>query len=79
VGLLSIIAATALFFVVASKFAINLPQWLEFSIIMALAIVLWFGWSRLSYWPLTRLIPELKPLRQITVADLVAAARRGSW
>jgi hypothetical protein len=75
------VVAMLLVFVASSKVGHHLSELWEFSIMVALGLLLWFVWARLGYWPLTLLVPEFaqKPFKQITVGDLVAAARRGSW
>jgi hypothetical protein len=38
--------------------------------------VLMFAWRRVSFWPYKKLFPLMK---EITVAELIEAARRGRW
>jgi len=72
----AIVAMTSIF-IIESTTGIQLSSWLKVSVVTALTMFLSFAWSRWTFWPLNRLFPSR--LKQITVADLIEAARRGTW
>jgi len=72
----AIVAMTSIF-IIETITGIPLSSWLRSLVVTVLTMVLSFAWARWSFWPLSQMFPSR--LRQITVADLVEAARRGTW
>jgi hypothetical protein len=77
--IIPLIPAATLMLIAEYWAGLRLPSWMEFPIFLISGMLLWGAWGVRSYWPLQHVFPALKPLRQITVADLVEAARRGRW
>jgi hypothetical protein len=76
---LPILCAVIVLVLLARWTGIRLAGWMEFGALSALGLALWVSWQYTGYWPLRRFVQALREKKQITVADLIAAARRGAW